>query len=80
VTASCDNIEHYSAFIIGTIGGILYFYTAKLMIKLRLDDPLEAIAIHGAGGFWGVLAVGLFDRDSGAIVSRFDEKGRYFGY
>ena len=31
-----------------------------MMKKLRIDDPLDAFAVHGACGVWGVLASGLF--------------------
>ena len=34
-------------------------------MRLRIHDPLEGVAIHGACGFWGVIAVGLFDIDNG---------------
>jgi len=38
-----------------------------LMVKMKIDDPLDAFAVHGACGFWGVLAAGLFGEGNGAF-------------
>ena len=62
ITASCHNVENYAAFIIGAIGGLVYLLTSNILMKLRIDDPLDAFAIHGAAGAWGVLAVSIFDK------------------
>lgn len=69
VTASCNNIENYSAFVIGMVGGCVYILSSKLMEKFRIDDPCSASQIHFFCGVWGVIAVGLFDRDLGVINS-----------
>lgn len=63
VTASCNNIENYSAFVIGIIGGVVYILSTKLMEKFKIDDPCSASQIHAFCGLWGVLAVGIFDID-----------------
>lgn len=65
VTAPCANIEKHNALIIGLIGGFVYTFSSFLMKKLKIDDPLDAFSVHGACGAWGVLAVGLFDKDLG---------------
>lgn len=69
VTASCNNIENYSAFAIGIIAGGVYILSTKLMEKFSIDDPCSASQIHGFCGLWGVLAVGIFDRDQGLIYT-----------
>merc|ERR1719498_1742556 len=61
ITAGCGNIHPLAAFPVGFIGGILYCLASDLLQKLHIDDPVEAFAVHGAGGIWGVLAVPLFD-------------------
>ncbi len=63
ITASCAFVETYAALIIGAVGALVYMGTAKLMLKVRIDDPLEAFPVHGAAGFWGLIAVGLFNRN-----------------
>jgi Amt family ammonium transporter len=61
ITAGCGNVHPRAAFPIGFVGGILYCLASDLLQKLHIDDPVEAFAVHGAGGIWGVLAVSLFD-------------------
>lgn len=61
VTACCAWIEPYAAIIIGAIGALVYIAASMLLLKLKIDDPLEAFPIHGAAGMWGALAPGLFN-------------------
>ena len=44
----------------GVLGGFVYYGASKLVVRALIDDPLDAFAVHGACGFWGVVAVGLF--------------------
>ncbi len=62
ITASCAFVEPWAAVVIGAIGAMIYIGSAELLLKLQIDDPLEAFPIHGATGFWGVIAGGLFNR------------------
>lgn len=48
------------AMFIGGVGGVIYVFWSELMLSCRVDDPLDASAIHAAAGFWGLVAVGLF--------------------
>uniref|UniRef100_A0A7S4EW55 Ammonium transporter AmtB-like domain-containing protein n=3 Tax=Chrysotila carterae TaxID=13221 RepID=A0A7S4EW55_CHRCT len=61
ITAGCSVITPWYSFTVGILGGFVYFGASKLMVhKLRVDDPLDAFAVHGCCGFWGVFATGLF--------------------
>lgn len=60
ITASCAFVEPWAAVVIGLVAGVLVFFSAKLFEKLRLDDPIYALSVHGAAGVWGTLANGLF--------------------
>jgi Amt family ammonium transporter len=60
VTAACAYVSLPSAVIVGLIGGILVIFLTVILEKLRLDDPVGAVAVHLGGGIWGTLAVGLF--------------------
>ncbi|MFT6791237.1 MAG: Amt family ammonium transporter [Cellvibrionaceae bacterium] len=46
--------------IIGAIGGILVVFSIVAMDKLKIDDPVGAISVHGVVGIFGVLAVAIF--------------------
>merc|ERR1719324_618636 len=61
ITAGCGNIHPRAAIPIGFVGGVLYCVASDLLQRLKIDDPVEAFAVHGAGGMWGVLSVSLFD-------------------
>jgi len=49
-----------SALFIGFVGGAMCIWLAEKLRSLRLDDPVDAIAVHGWGGVWGLLAAGIF--------------------
>jgi Amt family ammonium transporter len=62
ITAGCGSVTPISALIIGAIGGLVYMLASDVLPKyLHIDDPVEAFAVHGACGIWGVLAAALFD-------------------
>jgi len=61
ITAPCGNVEAGSALAIGLIGAFVYLGSSKLLLKLEIDDPVDAVPVHGFCGCWGVLAAALFD-------------------
>jgi Amt family ammonium transporter len=60
VTAGCAVVSPGSACIIGIVSGWAYIGASKLLLKLRLDDAVDAVPVHLANGLWGLIAVGLF--------------------
>ena len=61
ITAPCAFVSPIGGLIIGLISGIIVVeVTLFVERKLKIDDPVGAIAVHGANGLWGVLALGLF--------------------
>jgi Amt family ammonium transporter len=61
ITAPCAFVNATSAFIIGGIAGLLVVVSTFFIDqKLKIDDPVGAVAVHGVCGYWGVLALGLF--------------------
>ena len=55
--AGCDLYEPWAALIVGCWGGLAFIGLHHLMVWLHLDDPLDAVAVHGGGGLVGLLAV-----------------------
>ena len=60
ITAGCSTLTCGLSLLTGILGGGVYFGASKLVVRALIDDPLDAFAVHGACGLWGVLAVGLF--------------------
>ena len=65
ITAGCNVVGPNSAIIIGLIAGILVDIAVLYIDKLKIDDPVGAIAVHGVNGFFGAIAVGLFATEGG---------------
>jgi Amt family ammonium transporter len=60
ITAGCSVVEPEAAVLIGVIGGVVYFYSSKLLLKFQIDDVVDAAPVHCFCGAWGVIAAGLF--------------------
>jgi Amt family ammonium transporter len=70
ITAGCSVTYPWSAFVIAMLGGLVYFGSSKCVLKIcKVDDPLDAYAVHGACGMWGTFAVGLFSAPAYAYAS-----------
>ncbi|MBM3425541.1 MAG: ammonium transporter [Bacteroidetes bacterium] len=65
ITAGADQMGPLDAIWIGAIGGILVVLAVIAFDKLKIDDPVGAIAVHLIGGIWGTLAVGIFGNLAG---------------
>ena len=73
ITAGCANVDVVGAFFIGLVAGILVDVAVEVIDKkLHVDDPVGAIAVHGANGLWGTFAVGLFSSGINPVT---DEAG-----
>ncbi len=61
ITAPCAFVNPPSAVLIGAIAGVLVIYSVLFVEqRLKLDDPVGAVSVHGTCGAWGVLSLGLF--------------------
>ncbi|UVI28058.1 ammonium transporter [Paenibacillus spongiae] len=60
ITASCAFVDPWAAVVIGLVAGVLVFYCVKFFEKMKIDDPIYALSVHGAAGIWGTLANGIF--------------------
>ena len=85
ITAGCDVTDCLGASIIGAVSGVLVVFGVWLLDhKLRIDDPVGAVAVHMMNGIWGTLAVGLFATPTApgygiANVAGIQLKGLFYG-
>ncbi len=64
ITAEPADPSPLLATIIGGIGGIVVVFSILMLDKLKIDDPVGAISVHGVVGLWGIFAVLLSDADA----------------
>jgi Amt family ammonium transporter len=83
ITAPCAFVSAPVSILIGAIAGILVVVAAFFVEhRLKIDDPVGAVAVHGVNGIWGVLALGLFANGTyGDALNGVDGKvtGLFFG-
>lgn len=68
ITAGCNAVDLIGSIVIGAVSGVLVVVVVLLLdVKLHIDDPVGAVAVHLANGVWGTLAAGLFATSSSAV-------------
>ncbi|MDX2374554.1 ammonium transporter [Psychrobacter sp. PP-21] len=60
ITAGCATTTPLYSIIIGGVAAVVYILSTQALLKLKIDDVVSAVAVHGFGGVWGTLAAGLF--------------------
>ncbi|MEE2936570.1 MAG: ammonium transporter [Planctomycetota bacterium] len=60
ITAGADTVGEGSSIIIGGVAGALVVASILFFDKIKCDDPVGAISVHGVCGIWGTIAVGIF--------------------
>lgn len=65
ITAGCDIVSPGGAVIIGVIAGVVLIFGVEMLDKLRIDDPVGAVTVHGFSGAVGTIMVGLLATDGG---------------
>lgn len=78
VTSVAGFVEPWAAVIAGTLGGTVYFYSSRLMLRLQIDDPLDSGAVHMANGALSALLVGLFGNPDYLRLAQIDACGGVF--
>ena len=81
ITAPCDVTDVVGATVIGAVAGVLVVFGVWLLDeKLRIDDPVGAVAVHCLNGIWGTIAVGLFATSSSpAFETAGIKEGLFYG-
>src|SRR5690606_17283079 len=67
ITAGADLMLPGESILIGLISGVVIIFGVALIDKLKLDDPVGAVAVHLICGIWGTLAVGIFGTKAGLV-------------
>ncbi|MGB0155570.1 MAG: ammonium transporter [Verrucomicrobiales bacterium] len=60
ITAGADSVSPWAAVVMGAIGGVIVVFSILFFDKIKIDDPVGAISVHGTVGIWGTLAVAFF--------------------
>ena len=68
ITAGADVISPWESVVVGAIAGAIVVLSVLFFDKIRIDDPVGAVSVHGVCGIWGTLAVGIFG--GGSIVTQ----------
>jgi Amt family ammonium transporter len=69
ITAGCDALTSTYAALAGVIAAFVLLGSCHCLSKMLIDDPVGAVAVHGATGVWGLLVVGLFHEDMGLVTT-----------
>merc|ERR1719456_2204471 len=88
ITAGCDSTPPEWSCVTGLVSAYVVYYWAKFARRCWVDDPVDASAVHGACGVWGLLSIGLFHRETGVctqggselIVAQFIGAGAIVAY
>jgi len=80
ITAGPSAPSPLLATIIGAIGGLLVVFSIISLDKLKIDDPVGAISVHGVVGIWGVLAVLLSADNTVTLTGQLAGIGAIFGF
>jgi Amt family ammonium transporter len=64
ITAGPDTPTPLEATLIGAVGGLIVVFSIVAMDKIKIDDPVGAISVHGVVGIWGLMAVPLTNGDA----------------
>ncbi len=64
ITAGADTVGMGSSILIGAVAGAIVVFSIVFFDRIRIDDPVGAISVHGICGIWGTLAVGIFSTNA----------------
>jgi Amt family ammonium transporter len=78
ITAPCGAVDAWAAFVIGGVGGVLVVFSVFFFDRIKIDDPVGAVSVHGVCGAWGVLSIGLFAKYDDAFLQR-EDAGLFYG-
>ena len=78
ITAPVGTVTTAMSVVIGAIGGLLVVGSVKFFDRVKVDDPVGAISVHGVCGTWGTLSIAFFARYDDAFLGR-EDAGLFYG-
>jgi Amt family ammonium transporter len=72
ITAPCGAVTAGWSVVIGGLAGALVVGSVLFFDRIKIDDPVGAVSVHGVCGLWGLLSVGIFARYDDAFLGRVD--------
>ena len=78
ITAPVGTVTPVFALVIGLVGGVIVVFSVLAFDKIKIDDPVGAISVHGTCGIWGTLSIGLFAKYDDAFLGR-EDAGLIYG-
>jgi Amt family ammonium transporter len=84
ITAGCAVVNPEGAIAIGLIAGVIYNASSSLLLRLQIDDVVDAAPVHYFCGIWGVLSAALFATKSGYANAYYPDRsdqccGAFYG-
>jgi len=82
ITGGCSVVDTWAGVVIGIVAGFVYVLSSKLLVKLRIDDVVDAVPVHFFGGIWGLLATGLLAEPSRLAKAYliYDHQGWFYSW
>jgi Amt family ammonium transporter len=78
ITGPCGAVTPVMSLVIGAIGGVIVVFAVAFFDKIKIDDPVGAISVHGVVGAWGVISIGIFAKYDDAFLGR-EDAGLLYG-
>ncbi|MEM9081827.1 MAG: ammonium transporter [Verrucomicrobiota bacterium] len=69
ITAGADVVEPWAAVLMGAVGGVIVVFSILFFDKIKIDDPVGAISVHGVVGIWGTISL-VFFSEGNSFVSQ----------
>jgi Amt family ammonium transporter len=78
ITGPCGAVTPLMSVLIGAVGGVIVVFSVLFFDRIRIDDPVGAISVHGVVGAWGLVSIGLFAKYDDAFLGR-EDAGLFYG-
>ena len=83
ITAGADVVGPWGAVAMGAVGGVIVVFSILFFDKIKMDDPVGAISVHGVCGIWGTISLVFFTTEPAgtfSIVSQFIGVAAVYGF